>query len=56
MLDDIHNICLTYLSCGATLSVLYVYKSAWTLQCWCFYLFTLANRQITTKVWCGGKW
>jgi len=26
------------------------------LKWWLFYLFTLANRQITIKVWWGGKW
>jgi len=56
MLDDIHNFCLVCLSCRAALSVLYVYESAWALQCWCFYLLTLANRQITINVWWGGKW
>jgi len=56
MLDDIHNFCLAYLSCRTASSVLYVYELAWTLQYWCFYVFTLANRQITTKVWWGGKW
>jgi len=45
VLDDIHNF----------LSVIHVYEPAWTLKCWFFYLFTLANRQITMKVWCGGK-
>jgi len=31
------------------------FEPAWTLQCCCFYLFTLANRQITIKIWWGGK-